>query len=334
MFNTFYLPIRFITMTKKNIVILLLLSLYFVTINCYAQGDGPRSHLLSPTGVWAVNPKYLHLDQNLLPNGNILIKNADITVDVFPTTLVHTFSIGGKFARVFAMANPGSVKASAFIEPLASGQELSANGFSDGFIAFEYGLIGSPALNAIEFSQHKPQFSLNGYIRYWYSGTYDSSKLLNLGTNRSTFEFGTTMAIPFHKAATQNATWLEIMPTVQFYTDNNDPARSALANKIEQKPLFIVENHLTHNINKKLWVGADLRYQLGGETKADGVSDDNNINFLGGGINLGYQINAPLSAYVGYGTVLIGDNDIKSNMLRFSLVFAYINLKKIKQSKN
>ena len=321
-------------MRNKNSIIPLLLSLCFVTINSFAQGDGPRSHLFSPTGVWAVNPKYLHLDQNLLPNGNILVKNADITVDVFPTTLVHTFSLGGKFARVFAMVNPGSVSAQAFIEPIASGQELSANGFSDGFLAFEYGLIGSPSLNAIEFSQHQPEFSLNGYFRYWYSGTYDSSKLLNLGTNRSTFELGTTMAIPFHKDASQNATWLEIMPTVQFYTDNNDPARSSMANKIEQKPLFVLENHLTHNLNKKLWVGADLRYQLGGKTKADGVSDNNRINALGGGLNLGYQISAPLSAYAGYGTVLIGDNDIQSNMLRFSLVFAYINLKKLKQPEN
>ncbi len=318
-------------MKKKYIIFSLLVSFYFVSINCFAQGDGPRAHLFSPTGVWVVNPKYLHLDQNLLPAGNILIKNADITVDIFPTTFVHTFSIGGKFAKVYAMVNPGSVKASAFVAPLTSGQELSASGFSDGFVALEYGFIGSPALNALEFSQHKPEFSLNGYFRYWYSGTYNSDKLLNLGTNRSAFELGTTMAIPFHKDLTQNATWLEIIPTIQFYTDNNDPTRSSSANKIEQKPLFLLENHLTHNLNKKLWIGADLRYQLGGETKADGVSDDNNINVLGGGISMGYQINAPLSAYVGYGTVLLGDNDIKSNMLRFSLVFAYINLKKIKQ---
>lgn len=312
-------------------IIFILVFVVFFGESVLAQGDGPKSHLLSPTGVWAINPKYLHLDQNVLPAGNIYVKNSDITVDLFPTTLVHTFSLGGKFARVFAMANPGSVTAKALIEPFGSEQKLSASGFSDGFIAFEYGLVGAPALNAIEFSKHQPQFSLNGYFRYWYSGSYDSSKLLNLGTNRSTFELGTTMAIPFHKDISQNATWLEIMPTVQMYTDNNDPARSSTANKIEQNPTLIIENHLTHNLNKKLWIGADLRYQLGGETKADGVPDDNKINALGGGLSVGYQIIAPLSAYVGYGAVLLGDNDLQSNMLRFSLVFAYINLKKLKQ---
>ena len=318
---------------KKNkfkfvILITLIISLNSNTL--FAQGDGPRSHLFAPTGVWAVNVKYLNLDQNLLPGGNILVENADIAVNVFPTTFIHSFGIAGKLARVFVMANPGSVSAKANIKAYDFGtQELTANGFSDGFVAFEMGIIGAPALNAIEFSQQQPQFSLMGYFRYWYSGTYDSKVLLNMGTNRSTFEIGTTMAIPFHKDNKQNATWLEIMPTVQFFTDNDDPARSSSANKIEQEPLFIVENHLTHNFNKKLWVGADLRFQYGGTTKADGVSDDNLNNIIGGGLNIGYQINAPLSIYAGYDTILVGDNDAKSNMFRVSLVFAYINIKKL-----
>ena len=297
----------------------------------FGQGDGPRSHLFAPTGVWAVNVKYLNLDQNLLPGGNILVKNADIAVDVFPITFIHSFGLAGKLARVYAMANPGSVSAKADIQAYDYGtHELTASGFSDGFVAFEMGIIGAPALNAIEFSQQQPQFSLMGYMRYWYSGTYDSDDLLNMGTNRSAFEIGTTMAIPFHKDLKQNATWLEIMPTVQFFTDNDDAARSSFADKIEQDPLFILETHLTHNFNKKLWVGADLRYQYGGATIADGISDDNQNNILGGGLNIGYQINAPLSIYAGYDTILAGDHDARSNMFRVSLVFAYINLKKLK----
>ncbi len=310
--------------------LLLILIIIIIPQISFAQGDGPRSHLLSPTGVWALNPKYLNLDQNILPAGNILVEDLDLKINLFPTTFVHTFSLFGKFTRVFAMANPGSLTASTNLAPINTSEELSANGFSDGFVAFEMGIIGAPALNAIEFSQQQPQFSLMGYFRYWYSGTYDSNELINLGTNRSTFEVGTTMAIPFHKDIQQNATWLEIMPTVQFYTANNDPARSSSANKVRQEALFIVENHLTHNFTKKLWAGIDLRYQYGGTTRVDGVSDDNQINILGGGANVGYQIMAPLSIYAGYDTIFYGDNNAKSNMIRVSLVFAYINLKKLK----
>ena len=83
-----------------------------------AQGDGPRAHLFAPTGVWAINPKYLHLEQNLLPNGNILVKGADITVDVFPTTFVHSFKIKNRLARFFINANPGSLNATINAAPI------------------------------------------------------------------------------------------------------------------------------------------------------------------------------------------------------------------------
>jgi len=58
------------------------------------------------------------------------------------------------------------------------------------------------------------------------------------------------------------------------------------------------------------------------------------ISALGGGINIGYQFLPPLSGYVGYGQVLTGQNNISADMLRFSLVFAYINLKKLNITTN
>lgn len=291
-----------------------------------AQGDGPRAHLLAPKGIWALNPKYLHLNQNLLPAGNILVKNADLSINVFPTTIVHTFGIKGRLARVFVMGNPGSLEGKVETNTGIS-ESINTSGWSDGFVAFELGLIGANAISVSEFSDYVGQFSLMGFFRYWYSGTYNSENLVNMGTNRSTFEIGTTMSIPLFKQLNRS-TWLEVFPTVQFFTANNDPARGNSANKVEQLPLFIIENHLTHNLSKKLWAGLNLRYQLGGETKADGVSDDNQINMIGGGVSLGYQIIAPISMFAGYNTVLYGSNGAESNMLRVSLVFVYANTKK------
>jgi len=314
--------------------ILLFCFISMLALPCVGQGDGPRAHLFAPTGVWAINPKFLHLNQNVLPAGNILVQDLDITVDVFPTTLVHSFAIKGRLARVYAMMNPGSFTAKTDILDNNFIKEVHASGFSDGFLAFEIGLIGAPAIDALQFSKQDPQFSLMGYFRYWYSGTYDSDKIINLGTNRGTFELAAPMAIPFHKDLQQNATWLEIFPSIQLYTANNDPARGSFTEKVEQDPMLIIESHLTHNFTKKLWIGADLRFQYGGTTYADGQSDENLISALGGGINIGYQFLPPLSGYVGYGQVLTGQNNISADMLRFSLVFAYINLKKLNLKTN
>lgn len=306
----------------------------FIAASLYAQGDGPRAHLFAPKGVWAVNPKYLHLNQNLLPAGNILIEDLDISIDVFPTTFLHTFGIKNRLARVYAMINPGSFSARTDFTDGIIEREFEASGFSDGFLAFEIGLVGAPAINAIQFSKHQPNFSLMAYFRYWYSGTYNSNDILNLGTNRSTLEIAAPMAIPFHKDVNDKATWLEIFSSVQFFTDNNDPARGTFTDKVTQDPLLIIESHLTHNFTKNLWLGIDLRFQYGGTTYADDISDDNLISALGGGISTGYQIIPALSGFIGYGTVLTGQNNISSDMLRLSLVFSYINLNKIKSQPN
>ncbi|MBZ5856225.1 OmpA family protein [Flavihumibacter profundi] len=129
-----------------------------------------------------------------------------------------------------------------------------------------------------------------------YSGTYESSKLFNPGTNNE-------------------PSW-------------NPIPGSKKVEKVTQALLFIVENHLSHNFTPRFWVVGNLRFQQGGQTSADGVEDGNTMSILGGGAGLGYQILPFLGAYADYGGIIIGDNDAKSNMFRLSVTFAYLNKKK------
>ena len=319
-------------MTKKIFSILVFLSVLHYNTCVQAQGDGPRAELFAPTGVWGANPKYLHLEQNLIPAGNILVENANFKIDVFPTTFFYTFGLANNYARVLAMINPGRASVNGNINPQIgiTQNEINFNGFSDGFVAFEMGILNAPAANVKEFAVLDPKIRLLGQFRLWYSGTYDSDKIANLGTNRFTFEFRTALLIPLFKSANQKQTWIEFVPKIQFFTANNDPARGSSANTVKQYPFFMIEAHLSHNFTKKFWGSVDLGYQYGGVTKADGVSDENLINFLGGGASLGYQLLSYLGAYGSYGTDFFnGENGINANMFRFSLVFTYINLKKI-----
>jgi hypothetical protein len=89
------------------------LLLVVISINSFAQGDGPRSFILLPKGVTAINARWLSMSQNINATGTILVPKADININVFPITLYQTFSLGGRFAQVSFMANPGSVSASA-----------------------------------------------------------------------------------------------------------------------------------------------------------------------------------------------------------------------------
>lgn len=308
---------------------------FLISVSAFTQGDGPRSFILLPKDVWAVNARWLGMNQNLNPTGTILVPRAEIDINVFPITLYRTFSLGGRFAQVSVMVNPGSVSAAAKEVPPViplPGTSIKANGFSDGFVAFKIGLAGAPALDVFSYLKKPMEFSLFADVRYWYSGTFYASKALNLGTNRPTYQIGLPMAVPLNKN-TKRATWLEISPSLMLFGNNNEPPRGTFADIIEQAPIFSLENHVSHNFNPKFWAFANLLYRVGGQTTSDGQKDDNQQNILGGGAGVGYQFAPFLGAYADYGTILSGGpNNAESNMFRIAMNFTYVNTKKLKGS--
>jgi hypothetical protein len=315
----------------KNIFITI--TLVFFSLTLFAQGDGARMLIWAPTGVTGVIPKWMALEQNLTP-ANILVDGAKVNINAFPITVIHNFGIKGRFAQVMVNAVPGDVSGSFETvpnnSPFPPNVLYSSGGFSDGFVGFKLGLVNQPALNIKEYKeyQHKT-FSMMGYARVWYSGSYDKKKPINLGSNRLTFEIGFPMNIYLSKSNPKRATWLEVYPAIHIYTANTDPTTITQANKTEQLPLYTLENHLSHNFTEKLWASLDLRYQVGGKLKADGVEQNNQINVLGGGATVGYQIIAPLGINMSYGGVFNNASNVESKMFKFTVVFSYVNMKKI-----
>ncbi|HRI20689.1 MAG TPA: transporter, partial [Panacibacter sp.] len=178
---------------KKAIdqIIILFAVLSILTGTASAQGDGARMLLWGPKGVTGVIPKWMHLNQNMVP-GNILVKDADVTINVFPVTIIHNFGIGKNFAQIMVNAVPGSVKGRVTADlPGNPSPSLSSNGFADGFVGFKLGLVNQPALNVMEYAKYKHKtFSMMSYFRLWYPGSYNRSSALNLGTNRVSFDLG------------------------------------------------------------------------------------------------------------------------------------------------
>ncbi len=324
-------------MNMKKVIlgfILSILCLQFVV----AQGDGARMLLWGPAGATSAIPKWMSLNQNMTPS-NVLVNGADLHINAFPITVVHNFGIGGRFAQVMANAVPGNVTGSILLQDtdteIPSNISVNSGGFADGFIGFKLGLINQPALNVKEYGAYKKKtFSMIAYTRIWYSGSYDENEALNLGSNRFTFELGLPMNIYLGKKNPKRLTWLEIYPAIHLYTANTNPTLITRADKTEQLPLFTLENHLSHNFTDKFWASLDLRYQYGGEVKADDVKQDNQINALGGGVTVGYQIIAPIGINVSYGDVFNNPSNVEARMFKITAAFSYINMKKLEKHTN
>ncbi len=308
---------------EKKVSFLLFLCL-LLTGTSFAQGDGPRSGLLAPAGVFGIATKYVNLSTNLSP-ATVLVKEADFNIQLFPVSAFYTFKIKNQFAQVLGVVTPANAKLGLSGTAPGIPDELNANGIADGFVGFKVGMVGAPGLSLKEFAESAPTFSMFSYVRFWYSGKYAREEALNLGSNRFTIQYSLPMAIPLGQNRAR-MTWLEITPGIRFFTPNKEPQLLIQKNEVKQRPLFQLETHLSHNFSKKFWVAANLHYQLGGTSVLDGVKQDNQINMLGGSFSAGYKLLPFLSASADYGRRIFGDNGVNSRMIRAGLVFTYAKI--------
>ena len=284
-----------------------------------AQGEGPRTYLPAPDGTNVFAFTYMNISSNMDSNQSMLIEGANIRLNIFVPTYQRYFSLGGRLSQVIVSPIFGSLSGSAAV----ANREIDLprqSGFFDSYAGFRIGLVGAPALKLPEFVKHKQGFQLYGLVGFYIPlSQYDSSKPVNLGTNRWGIRLGAPMVMPFGKPA--RPVNLEVNPTVIFFTTNNDPSGAAASRT--QQPLFQIENHLSYNLTKKLWGSLDLRYQYGGETTTDGIPDDNGLQQLGGGVTLGYAITRKLGAQASYGNLLYKNDNSEARMWRLRATYAF-----------
>lgn len=309
-----------------SIATLLLLGLLCMPGTAGAQGDGPRVMALAPVGLNAVSVTYMSMSSNYNLAQDILIKGADLNSDVWAFAYNRFFNVGGRMAEIWIVpvfgTVGGSVELLPGVPPLIPGglKVPQVDGWADPYVAFRIGLVGAPALKLPEFAKHKPGFQAYALVGANIPmGDYKSSRPVNLGTNRWAIRAGVPMVQAWARPG--KTTLLEVNPGFYFYTANNDPYGPA--EKRTQKPLFVVESHLTQNVTPKFWVGGDLRYQAGGETTTDSRADDNANNHLGGGFEAGYQIARPLSIVAGWGKIFAEGDGSRGDMWRFRLIMAF-----------
>lgn len=289
-----------------------------------AQGDGPRSQLMLPTGINLLVPAYLELSGNMNFGQTILLPGAEVDSGIWVVTYTRAFSLGGRYAQFWLNPIAGSIDATGSITDPRTGNRLSLDihesGMADPVVSFKVGLVGAPALALQEFAKTPQEFQLSAFVSAtlpW--GDYDSDRLLNLGTNVRALRLGLPMVVPM---GDPKAPWFwEVFPSVAFYDDNDDPPGGASTR--EQDPLFMVESHLSHNFHPKFWASLDLRYRYGAETTTDGVDDGNAQDVLGGGVSLGYAFTKFLSMQASYGEVLTESDGTELEMFRVKLALMF-----------
>lgn len=165
------------------------------------------------------------------------------------------------------------------------------------------GLVNAPGLSPQEFVQYMAEENPWVQVRALLgvtipSDSYDTDRLVNIGSNRWTIWGGVPVIIRLSDNwRPGNRTTLEFTPVVDVFTDNNSPPLSTVEllqsftpERTAQNPLFRIEVHLTQDLGERFWASFDSLYVAGGATYDDGVGQNDQVSYLALGGTLGARI--------------------------------------------
>ena len=202
------------------------------------------------------------------------IDESSATINTTALAFTRAFNLAGRSANAGVMV-PVIV---GHVEGLYLGEPAAVDRFGQGDPRFRFAmnLYGAPSMTLKEFASFRHRTIVGVSVTVAPPlGQYDSTKLINLGTNRWSFkpELGWSQAF---------GQWVvEAMAGVWLFTDNTDFVGGRTR---EQDPIIATQAHLTYKFNRSMWLAGDVNYYTGGTTT------------IGGKQNLDLQRNSRIGA--------------------------------------
>jgi hypothetical protein len=272
-----------------RIILALVASSFMIT--CALAQDGARAYFLLPedTNIASLTASGLHTE----------VGATHIDVGVLTASYRRTFDVGGD-AGAFLIGLPIGALSGAIDTGFGVVPQNNNLALGDLFIGGELGLVGSPSLSPLDYSQYKPGLRAGVAAKLFMpTGDYKSSRLANLGQNRWTLQASLPISYVLGDSMIDPAiTTIEIVPSVDIYGNNNDAVGPALVSS--QDPLWKLEGHVTHTFSPTIWAALDAYYEIGGRTSADGVQTAKARESFALGATLGLVLSQSLSLRLNY----------------------------------
>jgi hypothetical protein len=259
-----------------------------------AQDLEPRSYSNSPVGLNFLIAGYGNTDGAVAFDPAVPLTDAQIRTDSGVLAYVRTLDSWGHSAKFDVMTTVTSLSGSALYQ--GESRERDITGMSDARFRYTIMLHGAPAMTLKEFARYQQDLNIGVNLAVSTpTGQYDSSKLVNIGTNRWSMkaELGISKAL---------GDWtLELMPAVTFYTDNHDFMGGKT---LSQDPIYSVQGHVVHTFRRGMWLSLDATYFTGGRTSTDGVDSSTKLKNSRAGLTFSMPVNRrnSLKLYASQGT--------------------------------
>jgi hypothetical protein len=250
-------------------------------LHLHAAELEPRAYMNTPVGLNFLITGYTYSEGGLSTAASSPIQDAQLRMHTELLAYARTLDVWGKSGKFDVILPYSQLSGTA----LVSGQprERDVSGLNDPRFRFSVNFFGAPALSLQEFADYQPDLLIGASIQVSAPvGQYDSSKLVNLGTNRWFIkpDIGISKTLgPFT---------LEFSAGVIFYTDNNEYFGGKT---LEQEPVYSTQAHLTYSFGHGIWGALDGTYDFGGRTTIDGVRSNEVIGNSRVGATLALPVN-------------------------------------------
>ena len=220
------------------------------------------------------------------------VEEASADINTTAIAFTRAFSLAGRSANA-GMTLP---VVSGHLEGLYVGQPVEADrfGFGDPRLKLAMNLYGAPAMAPKEFASYRQGTIIGVSVTVAPPlGQYDSTKVINLGTNRWSFK----PELGYSRTSTSGRWVVEMMAGVWLFTDNTSFVGGRTR---KQDPITAVQAHLTFKFTRTMWLAADTNFYRGGRTT------------IGGTRNLDLQRNSRVGAT--FSTALSGRHAVRMSV--------------------
>ena len=224
----------------------------------------PRTYSNIPVGLNFLIAGYGYSVGGVVTDPSFPLEDGDVQIHSTVLAYARAVDVWGTSGKVDVVLPFAWVSGTATFRGQPREREVS--GLADPRFRFSVNLYGAPALSLQEFADYEQDLIIGASLQVSAPlGQYDSSKLLNIGTNRWSIkpELGLSKAL--------GPLTLELDAGVTFYTNNDDFLNGMT---LEQDPIYAVQGHLIYNFGAGVWGALDATYYTGGRTTVDGVKGD------------------------------------------------------------
>ena len=253
-------------MCKRLLFVCLAVAVLRVPEQLYAQFTDPHSYDNAPVGINQLELSYAYARSDASIDTALIVAGAKFNLNQGIIDYSHYFGFVHRTLWVEATLPVAGLDGS------VSGTNISGfvMGLGDSSYTVAALLKGGPALSVAEFENYKPTTIAGVSVTITApTGRYHPNKLLNLDSNRWSFNPQFAVSHPF---GPERKWQFDAYANAAFYTHNTSYQGTKI---LRQQLLPGLEGHISHSFTDKLSVSLDTRYAFRGDTFVNGVNQNN-----------------------------------------------------------